>query len=159
MASAGQPGHDDDDELATALAGFSVTEPAATPGNGDDGLPGIAVAGAAGEADQTRISGLKLEIFSGSRDPHVYRDWRRSLEATRILTGLQPARLAVLAWMSLRGEAKRLTRQLDIEVLSHTDGTSLEKLLHVLDKRFLRQAHEQYDYCQRQYERPVHRRR
>ena len=88
-------GLDDDETLATALAGFSVTEQAGATTPGEEGQPGIAVAGAAGEADQTRISGLKLELYSGSRDPQVYRDWRRSLEATRILTGLQSARLAV----------------------------------------------------------------
>ena len=136
---------DDDEAMAAALAGFS-----ATPETSEQ-QPGIAVTGE--QNDATRISGLKLELYSGSRDPQVYRDWRRSLEATRILTGLAPSRLAVLAWMSLRGEAKRLTRQLDIATLSAEDGTGLEKLLLVLDKRYLRQAHEQYDHCQREYER------
>ena len=79
---------DDDEAMAAALAGFSVT-PQTTE------QPGIAVAGE--QNDATRISGLKLELYSGSRDPQVYRDWRRSLEATRILTGLAPSRLAVLA--------------------------------------------------------------
>ena len=129
---------DDDEAMAAALAGFSVTSPLTTE------QPGIAVAGE--QNDATRISGLKLELYSGSRDPQVYRGWRRSLEATRILTGLAPSRLAVLAWMSLRGEAKRLTRQLDIATLSSEDGTGLEKLLTVLDKRYLRQTHEQYDH-------------
>ena len=96
---------------------------------------------------------MKLELYSVSRDPQVYRGWRRSLEDTRILTGLAPARLAVLAWMSLRGEAKNPTRQLDIGTLSQDDGTGLEKLLTVMDRRYLRQAHEQYDHCQREYER------
>ena len=67
---------DDDEAMAAALAGFSVTPQTS------EQQPGIAVTGE--QNDATRISGLKLELCSGSRGPQIYRGWRRSLEATRI---------------------------------------------------------------------------
>ena len=50
---------------------------------------------------------LKLETFSGSRNPMVFRDWKRSVDAVEILSGLPPEELAVYVWLSLKGEAKK----------------------------------------------------
>ena len=45
------------------------------------------------------MGGLKIEHFHGSRNPMVYRDWKASLEAVRILSNLGDDKLAVYAWM------------------------------------------------------------
>ena len=51
------------------------------------------------------MGGLRLDHFHGSRNPTVFRDWRASLEAVRILSNLSEEKLAVGTWTSLRGEA------------------------------------------------------
>ena len=66
------------------------------------------------------------------------------MEAVRFVSDLSDAKLAVVAWMSLRGEAKMITRHLKLTDLATADG--LKTLYGILDKRYLKQAHEQCDY-------------
>ena len=46
---------------------------------------------------------LKLETFAGGRNPMALRDWKTQVEAVRLLSGLEESKLALYAWMSLRG--------------------------------------------------------
>ena len=60
-------------------------------------------------------------------------------------------KLAIMAWMALRGEAKAICRHMEIEDLSlPTKG--LQQLLAFLDARYLRQPHEEYDSVADRYE-------
>ena len=47
------------------------------------------------------VGSLKLETFSGSRNPMHFRDWKMQVEAVRLLSGLSDEKLTVYAWMSL----------------------------------------------------------
>ena len=55
-----------------------------------------------------KISGLRIVSFSGSRNPQVYEDWKRSVGSVRFISDLPDNKLAVVAFMSLAGEAKSL---------------------------------------------------
>ena len=64
----------------------------------------------------------------------VFRDWKASLEAIGILSGLSEEKLALYAWMSLRGEAKDAVRHLTLSELNSADGK--KKLLACLTERY-----------------------
>ena len=64
---------------------------------------------AAPSIDGRKVSGLRLETFAGGRNPRIYKDWKRQVRAVQLCADLPKGRLAVLAWLSLRGEAKLLT--------------------------------------------------
>ena len=117
-------------------------------GNGatDGAQPSVAT------SETGKISGLRIESFAGSRNPQVYKDWKRSVEAVRFISDLAPGKLAVIAYLSLSGEARDLTRHIELEELQDSNGLGLKKLYMVLDKRYLKQEHEQYDYYAAKYE-------
>ena len=94
---------------------------------------------------------MRIELFSGTRNPAVYRDWKRSVQAVELVTGMKDGKLAVLAWSSLRGEARALTDTLDLETLA-ADQHGLKTLWKLLDARYERQSHDQYDYAQQRYD-------
>ena len=97
------------------------------------------------------MTGLKLDHFHGSRNPVVFRDWRTSLEAIRLLSGLADEKLAIYAWLSLRGEAKDCCRHISLATLGEKGG--LEKLIECLEQRFEKQIFENYEHWHRKYER------
>ena len=80
-----------------------------------------------------KISGLRVEAFHGSRNPQVYKDWKRSVEAIRYISDLALGKLAVVAYMSLSGEARDLTRHIELSELQDADGGGLKKLYAVLN--------------------------
>ena len=49
-----------------------------------------------------RVNGLRIEAFGGSRNPTVYQDWKGNVEAVRFISDLNDAKLAVVAWLTLR---------------------------------------------------------
>ena len=139
----GRGGDDDSDddrarphgrEEAAGAAGAPETEEATQP-----------------EVRTAGLGALKLETFSGSRSPMVFRDWRMSVEAVQVLRGLSEAKLAVYVWMSLRGEAKDACRHLTLTQLNDDDGLKL--LMACLEERYERQAFESYEHWHRRYER------
>ena len=99
-------------------------------------------------SEQTgKISGLKIQEFSGSRNPQVYEDWKKSVQSVRYVSNLTDAKLAVLAHMSLQGEAKGLCRHIPFESLVKEDGSGLAMLYAVLDKRYKKQEHDNFDFA------------
>ena len=103
--------------------------------------------GTNGEVRTAGLGALKLETFSGSRNPTVFRDWRKSVDAVQLLSGLPTAKLAVYAWMSLRDEAKDVCRHLSLQELNDDEGLKL--LMTCLEQRYERQAYESYEHWQR----------
>ena len=74
-----------------------------------------------------KISGLKIEQFGGSRNPTVYEDWKTSVEKIRFVSDLPPPKLAMVASMSLVGEAKSLTRHITLEQLKDEAKAVVER--------------------------------
>ena len=72
-----------------------------------------------------RLSGLRINPFSGCRTPLVYRDWKKNVEAVRFISDLNAAKLAVVAWLSLRGDAKDHVRHIPSEDLKAPDSSGL----------------------------------
>ena len=75
--------------------------PAEQESGGEDG-PGASPSAAGPEAGVpsvggNKVSGLRLEHFAGSRNPTVYRDWKRQVRAVQLCSDLPKGRLAVLA--------------------------------------------------------------
>ena len=75
----------------------------------------------AGTSETGKISGLRVEAFHGSRNPQVYKDWKQSVEAIRYISDLAPGKLAVAAYMSPSGEARDLTRHIELSELPGLD--------------------------------------
>ena len=106
--------------------------------------------GRGGQAANNNMTGLRLDHFYGSRNPVAFRDWKTSLEAIRILSGLPDEKLSIYAWLSLRGEAKESCRHLSLAELGA--GGGYRKLVECLEARFERQTFENYEHWHRKYE-------
>ena len=119
------------------------------------------VAGATAEAAATaipqdgtdgKVSGLRITPFSGSRNPAHYLEWRKEVQAVEVLAALSRNRLAVMAWLALRGEARSLASHLSIEELNEDSGKGYTELIALLDGRYMRQTHELFDVASERYE-------
>ncbi|CAK0821877.1 unnamed protein product [Prorocentrum cordatum] len=93
---------------------------------------------AAPRADITeggRISGLKINVFSGSRNSTVYENWKRSVESVRYISDMCVGKLAVVTFLPLHGEARGVCQHTPFNELTDEIGNKHKRLLAVLDKR------------------------
>ena len=104
------------------------------------------------EGSDGKVSGLRINPYSGSRNPQHYVEWRKEVQAVEVLAALSRNRLAVMTWLALRGEARSLAAHLTIEELNDESGKGYTELFALLDGRYMRQTHELFDVASERYE-------
>ena len=114
----------------------------------DDGESTLAVPG----TGVGRMPAVKLRTFDGSRDPEVYREWRREVELVQLLYGLPPEQLGPLVYLSLEsgdGKPRGMLAHMGVEEL--TSKTGLATILSTLDAEFSPVAYEAADVAFQRY--------
>ena len=98
------------------------------------------------------LTSVKLEEFSGGRavTAKAYRTWKRSVEAVRVLHGLTEPELALLIYLSVKGDAKMCLDVLEIEDLQAPDG--LQLVWELLDGHHEQLSHDRLDDSYRAWE-------
>ena len=95
---------------------------------------------------------VKLREFEGSRDPEVYREWRREVELIRIVYALPEGQLGPVVYLrSGAGENKPRGLLSHLEVKDLTSKTGLSEVLRVLDAEYAPEAHETADASFKKY--------
>ena len=95
-------------DISSEFGGSDIDDWSMPPSGAADGSGSPQVSA----SETGKISGLRIEQFSGSRNPQVYEDWKRNVESVKFISDLAPNKLAVVASMSLAGEARDLTRHI-----------------------------------------------
>ena len=94
-------------------------------------MPSAGAEGSGPRASATetgKISGLRIEQSSGSRNPEVYEDWKRNVESVQFISDLASDKLAAVASMSLAGEATELTRHISLAGLQGESSEGLKNI-------------------------------
>ena len=99
------------------------------------------------ERGKPALSQVKLEELSGSRSH--YQDWKRVLQAQQSLYNLKEEELAMIAFLSCRGEARMILTQLEIADMTRPGG--LKKMLQLLEEAFGSRSDEKFEEKQEQY--------
>ena len=98
------------------------------------------------------LASVKLDEFSGGRSTtaKAYRAWKRSVEAIRVLHGLTESELAILIYLSVKGDAKMCLDVLEVEDLQGADG--LQLVWELLDGHHEQLSHDRLDDSYRAWE-------
>ena len=97
---------------------------------------------------------LKLRTFDGSRNPGVYRDWKRESMTTQMNYDLMNEQLAPLVYLALEsGEGKPRELLDDIDVADLKSDITLKKIWQRLDAEFEPPLYEQSDEVLKRFER------
>ena len=90
---------------------------------------------------------MKLETFTGQRG--AYKDWKRVLTAQRSLYQLQDKELAMLVYLSCKGDARQILNQLEMEEMTAEGG--LQRMLSLLEEAYGSRADERFEERQEAY--------
>ena len=86
---------------------------------------------------------VRLRTFDGSRDPEIYREWRREIDLIRTLYQLPPEQLGPLVYLSLEpGEGKPRGHLAHLDVNDIASAKGLGEVLSTLDAEYAPQAYE-----------------
>ena len=102
---------------------------------------------AAGDGAKPAIHQEKLETFSGSRSH--YRDWKRVLQAQKSLYRLDERDLAMLVYLSCRGEARQILNQLEMSEIEAEGGYN--RVMALLEEAYGSRADERFEERQDAY--------
>ena len=112
-----------------------------------DDLRDMLRAKAATERSKPALHQVKLENFYGSRTQ--YRDWKRVLTAQRALYNLGDSELAMLVYLSCKGDARQILNQLEIEEMTAVGG--LTRMLGLLEEAYGSRSDERFEERQDAY--------
>ena len=107
------------------------------------------LAGKIGKAPDTEkkkhLVNVKIEEFFGDKgtSEYSYRQWKKSVEVTRRLHGLEDRDLAMIIYTQLKGMAKKRVEVLEISDLERED--ILHVVWEILDRNYEQLHHERVD--------------
>ena len=87
------------------------------------------------------ISQVKLETFKGRRE-HL-KDWKKTLEAQRLLYRLTDEELAMLVFLSTAGEAREVVNQLEVSEMNEPGG--LNRMMKLLEDAYGTRSDERFE--------------
>ena len=95
---------------------------------------------------------VRLRMFSGSREPEVYQEWRREVELVQLMYAMPPEQLGPLVYLSLEaGEGKPRGLLSHISVPNLCTEAGLQEVLKTLDAEYAPVAYETADVAFKRY--------
>ena len=99
-----------------------------------------------GDRPKSAIGSVRLEEYSGDRRKYI--KWKRAVQAQERLYRLDPSELAMLLYLSTRGEARDVLDQLPIEEYTCTGG--LVMLWKLLDETYGENGAEMFERAEQE---------
>ena len=99
-----------------------------------------------GERPKSSIGSVKIEDFFGDR--RRFRAWRRATEAQEVLYKLEPAELAMLLYLSTKGEARDILDQRPLQ--DYTAAGGLAIMWALLEEAFGESTAESFERAERE---------
>jgi hypothetical protein len=100
---------------------------------------------------ESRPRHVNVKPFSGDRKPGIYHEWRKDVLVTQLAYSVTNEQMASLVYLALTGGAKDIiTQEIEIDDLKTHDA--ILNIFKILDKEFLKPAHEQADVAFRRFE-------
>ena len=99
------------------------------------------------ERPRASLGTVKIEYFRGSKKD--YKNWKKTVKAQQSLYRLEEGELAMLIYLSCKGDARDCLDQLDVEQMSTSRG--LREIWRLLDEAFGKVEDKEFETAENDY--------